>query len=54
MHNLTMLILNNLETKQKCNLTTLFDTYDKDILEVVTSKITKKVEVIIYANLCIH
>ena len=40
MHKLTMLFLTNLETKQKCDLTTLVDTYDKNILEVVTSEIT--------------
>ena len=49
-----MLIPTNLETKQKCNLTTLVDTYDKIILEVVISKITKKdLKVVIYANLFI-
>ena len=42
MHNLTMLIITNLETKQKYNLTTLVDTYDKDILKVATFKIIKK------------
>ena len=40
MHILNMLVVKNEETKQKYNLTTLIDTYDREILEVVTSKIT--------------
>ena len=58
-HNLCMILpcwFNQLRNKTKQYiLTTLDHTYDKDILEVVTSKITKKKdEAVIYANLCIN